>query len=68
MNLNEIKKSFYKENPKAKFIVADKEGVNYGAMLKDGQKVYFSIPFNDMGGAQFHPEIAAKHLIRWITI
>jgi hypothetical protein len=67
MNFNEIKKSLYKENPKARCIVADNSGISYEASLQSGQVIYFTIPFNDFGDAKFYPEMDGKLLIRWIN-
>ncbi len=67
MELNEIKKILYKQNPKAvlHFI---KGGVAYSSTsISDEENITFNVPVNDMGDAPFYKEMEAKHLIRWIS-
>lgn len=66
MELNETKKSLYKEKPTALFLFADKSGLKYFTELDNGQIITFLIPFNDLGDATFAGEMDAKLLIRWI--
>lgn len=70
MNKNEIKKSLYKQNPKASLSYIRKGNAYYTSTIEDvteGRKfVQFEIPIADMGDADFFPEMEAKFLIRWI--
>lgn len=68
MELNEIKKSLYKEKPHAVFVSANKDGLLYIASLYKPQlvNIYFRVPFNDIGDAKFHIEMESQLLIRYI--
>ena len=72
MNKTEIKKELYKQKPKAEFTHI-KNGVAYyrtllsiGEKMKYTQPVFFEIPVDDMGDADFKSEMDAKLLNRWI--
>lgn len=67
MELNEIKKALYRQNPVAEFIGANRDGFEYIAHLKEVDAIHFKIPFHDIGDATFYREMEAKHLIRWIV-
>lgn len=72
MEKNEIKKALYKQNPEAKFLYAKKGNLYYGTQIPalDGvgfSGILFTIPFSDLGDAEFLPEMDAKLLIRWIV-
>ena len=68
MELNEIKKALYKENPHAVLKHIRKGVVYYSAHLVSVDKVIqFQVPISDMGDADFEPFIDAKLLIRWIV-
>lgn len=67
MTKNDVKKELYKQNPKAALLLVDKDGVHYEGSLKNGQVLYFSVPFNDLGDAKFYAEMDAKYLIRWLN-
>lgn len=75
MNLNDIKKEIYKQQPKAYFQFIRMGIAYYEAFIKERFNdmgstinVKFEIPVNDMGNADFFSEMEAKHLIRWIVI
>jgi hypothetical protein len=65
MNINEIKKSFYKEDPVAKLIMIRKGKAYYQSEI-NGKEAWFDVPLSDMGDADFLPNMQAKHLIRWL--
>lgn len=70
MELTEIKKALYKENPVAKFRFFRKGILYYDALIpgKPGERVIqFSVPASDTGDADFCRNMEAKHLIRYIT-
>jgi len=66
MNKNEIKKIIYKNKPIAYF---DKIriGIAYYETVINNLKIYFEIPVNDMGDADFYKEMDAKLLLRWVV-
>lgn len=66
MNKNEIKISLYKEKPQAKLLYIKSRVVWYEATV-GGQVVLFSVPFDDVGDADFLPIMPAQLLIRWIN-
>lgn len=69
MELNEIKKSLYKENPHAVLKMIRKSVAYYSAHLVSNDLiVQFQVPIEDMGDADFLSTMDSKLLIRWITI
>lgn len=67
MELNEIKKSLYRENPVAELDVIRDGYVHYSTSINDGSTVIlFKIPMEETKGADFFNEMESKHLIRWI--
>ena len=71
MTNTEIKKALYKQKPQAKF---DKIRIGiayYSTMVLDDNNepfyVKFEVPVNDMGEADYLPEMDAKLLNRYIT-
>jgi len=66
MDLNEIKKTLYKEKPFATFSHIRKGSAFYSTKLEIGEIITFEIPIIDMGDADFFPIMDAKLLIRWI--
>lgn len=68
MTHTEIKKELYKQNPQAKFMGASKGKLNYMAVLPAEEKVWFEIPFTDIGDAKFYPIMDSKLLIRWLVV
>jgi hypothetical protein len=69
MELNEIKKALYKENPHAVLKHIRKGVAYYSAHLASEDKVIqFQIPVSDMGDADFLSHMDSKLLIRWISI
>lgn len=65
MTNTEIKKNLYREKPNAHFKYIRKGIAYYYADLSE-QRVYFEIPVNDMGDADFTSEMDAKLLGRWL--
>lgn len=65
MNLNEIKKKLYKENPTAVFHNIRKDGIMYTTGFGENT-ITFLIPLNEIGEVVWEKEIAAKLLIRYI--
>lgn len=69
MNLNEIKKALYKENPIATFTHI-KKGIAYYScrlLIEVEESIRFAIPIEDMGDAEFLSAMDSKLLIRWIV-
>lgn len=66
MEINEIKKALYRQKPKATIVFIRKNVAYYKTELSDGIKLRFEIPVEDMGDADFFPEMEAKFLIRWV--
>lgn len=69
MEKNEVKKSLYRENPKAWLVNITKDGILYRTDIwKDSEvtRVSFLIPGTDIQDAKFNLEMPAKHLIRWL--
>ena len=71
MTNTEIKKALYKQKPQAKF---DKIRIGiayYSTMILDDNNepfyVKFEVPVNDMGDADYLPEMDAKLLNRYIV-
>ena len=67
MEKNEIKKSLYKQNPKATLDYIRKGYAYYFTVLEDGTKINFEIPISDMGDADFFSHMDSKLLTRWIA-
>jgi len=68
MELNEIKKTLYKEKPFAVFRRVNKTGILYTADIKDKTiDIRFQIPLDDIGDADFSHTMPAQQLIRWIV-
>ncbi len=67
MEINEIKKALYKQNPKAGIVFIRKGVAYYRCMLEDGESIQFEVPVSDMGDADFHNEMEAKLLIRYMV-
>lgn len=65
MTPTEIKKLLYKEKPLAQFSYAKKGYLIYQVSLK-GEIIYFQIPFDDIGDAEFTPEMQSQLLIRYL--
>lgn len=61
----EIKKALYKQKPKAFLDYIRKGKAYYYASIEEGS-IQFEIPIQDMGDADFHTEMDAKLLNRWI--
>lgn len=62
----EIKKALYKQKPEAKLLFIRSSKAYYEASVDDGFVVYFEVPIDDMGDADFFPVMDAKLLNRWI--
>jgi hypothetical protein len=68
MELNEIKKALYKENPNATLEKIRSGTAYYSAHIASLDKVIrFEIPVNDMADADFRSGMDSKLLIRWIV-
>jgi len=69
MELNDIKKALYRENPHAVLKLIRGGIAYYSAHLVSTDKVVqFKVPVEDMGDADFISSMDSKLLIRWITI
>ena len=69
MELNDIKKSLYRENPHAVLKQIRKGVAYYSAHIPSADKVvHFEVPVSDMGDADFLSHMDSKLLIRWIAI
>ena len=74
MELNEIKKALYKQNPTAIISKITKSGLLYDTSVQTGgyapfetwEEVSFLIPLEEIGDAVFRTGMEAKLLIRWI--
>ena len=76
MELNEIKKTIYKEKPSAEIIHVKKDGILYDCQIDGDQtneagrllymRVYFLVPLTDLGEAPFLRYMPAQLLIRYI--
>lgn len=76
MTNTEIKKALYKQKPKAE-LTHIRKGVAYYRtdldIYKEGdenaynQPIFFEVPVDDMGDADFKSEMDAKLLNRWIV-
>lgn len=80
MELNEIRKAFYKEDTTAYFQSASKDGLLYQAILMERQEinvweekstreitvVLFQVPLNEIGDVKWEQKIPAKLLTRYI--
>ena len=70
MEKNEIKKALYKQKPIATLLFIRKEVAYYTASVEMDDANYairFEVPVNDMGDADYFPEMDAKLLIRYIS-
>lgn len=68
MELNEIKKALYRENPKAEFEYIIKGVMVYTTYIGEkAQRIVFAVPVSDIGDAAFAAQMDAKHLIRYLT-
>lgn len=70
MEKNEIKKALYKQKPTAKLEFIRVGVAYYSTEIKDGDNdfmVSFQVPVDDMGDADYFPEMDAKLLIRYIA-
>jgi hypothetical protein len=70
MELNEIKKAIYKQNPVANFNRVFKGTAHYSASIESedvNAELRFEIPVSDMGDASFLSKMEAKFLIRWLA-
>lgn len=68
MELSNIKKALYKENPQASFKHIKKGTAHYSAHVVSLETIVnFEIPVNDMGDSEFKSFMDSKYLIRWIA-
>ena len=70
MGINDIKKTIYKEKPKAELLLIDKEGIHYECSLMSagGEVIYFKVPFEDIGDAKFLYHMEASLMIRYLVV
>lgn len=71
MTNTDIKKALYKQKPTATFLFIRKNVAYYTTVIEFEEKqtaIRFEIPTDDMGDADFFPEMDAKLLARWISI
>lgn len=66
MELNEVKKTLYKENPMADFVEIVGGAIIY-ELRRDDMDVLFRIPLGEVGEAHFGKQTPAKFLIRYIV-
>lgn len=66
MTNKEIKIELYKQKPEASLRYISKGVAYYYADLEQ-QRVYFGVPVNAMGDADFTPRMDAKLLVRWLV-
>jgi hypothetical protein len=74
MNNTEIKKELYKQKPIAKMLYIRSGVAYYDAVIRieeesviKNKTVFFMVPVEDMGDADFTPEMDAKLLIRYLV-
>lgn len=73
MELNDVKKHFYKNHVNAELVQINKEGLHYHARFYETPTtdsetfVYIKVPFNDIQDGRFFSNMHAKDLIRWIV-
>lgn len=70
LQLNDIKKILYKDNPSAVLTQIRKGVAYYSAFTISGTdqiKIYFEVPVSDMGDADFLSHMDSKYLIRWLV-
>lgn len=64
---NEIKKTLYKENPRAYLKYIHLGNAYYRAEINSlAVEQWFKVPIADMGEGRFFGQENAKHLIRWM--
>jgi hypothetical protein len=63
---NELKKYLYKENPLAELCLIRMGNAYYVSDGPNTTAITFTVPVSDMGEADFHVKMFAKHLIRWM--
>lgn len=69
MTHTEIKKALYRKNPSADFMGASRGRMNYLTLLPPSDtKIWFEIPFSDIGDAKFYHMMDSKLLIRWLIV
>lgn len=69
MELNEIKKALYKQNPNATLQSVRADGITYSSPISIGEGitfVYFRVPLNELGETIWQPNIDGKLLIRYL--
>jgi len=71
MTNTEIKKALYKQKPIAEFEFIRVGVAYYGTIIKSEEnedvKISFQVPVNDMGDADYLPQMDAKLLNRYIS-
>jgi hypothetical protein len=67
MELNDIKKRFYKENHIAHILSVRKDGISYWTTIDVVNTINFFIPTEEIGEVIWESIMSAKHLIRYIV-
>ena len=68
MELNEIKKKLYKENPRAYLTDVRRDGIGYKTGLGDSDTtITFLVPISEIGDVIWDVVMDAKLLIRYIV-
>lgn len=67
MELNDLKKLFYKTGQTARLMSVRKDGIIYQTVIKGGKIVSFTVPLNEIGETIWEELIPAKLLIRYIN-
>lgn len=70
MEKNEIKKALYKQKPEATLLFIRKGVAYYTTEIESNNStmaIRFEVPVDDMGDADYFPQMDAKLLIRYIS-
>lgn len=65
---NEIKKALYKQRPIAELTHIRGGKAFYQTTINENDVVRFEVPIDDMGDADFFPEMDGKLMIRWLVV
>ena len=66
MDINEVKKILYKNNPTAKIISVRSDGIVYRAYSGDNISITFLVPLSEIGTTVWFNEMDSKLLIRYL--
>jgi len=70
MEINDIKKELYKQKPVANILFIRKGVAYYTTTIEfegETHAIRFEVPVDDMGDADYFPEMDGKLLIRYIS-